>query len=378
MSRRFTERPLAYSTLDDLQRGLLHQVRRFRRALCETAARGPILLNPDTPDKPPRKLPKPGDDRMANLELFHDQIVLLKNMSAQIVVNFSDIPKARNVKKTVDDLIADIEAKADVLRRQMADEAKGTVENTVITRNRALIRELQTDLGKSVSEIRETYLVGKITPPHIDAQVDADVAYAVLDDLLGPDGYRHPKYFVVTAYPIQKGVAGHNIAPMYVTVTPEFRTPNRLQWAAAPKTPQELRVLAKDLLIRDGVIGKAFPRDVPVPKNKIKFAHDNIKKTVVKGDQIEVHVKDAKRIDETMVELRSQLAGIVHQVDPKNRDLIRTRIERNTGVIRFVFSLPAKLRGRLVNNNVLMEIRKLLNLSDVEMQRVRTAIENPE
>ena len=246
MSRRFTERPLAYSTLDDLQRGLLHQVRRFRRALCETAARGPILLNPDTPDKPPRKLPKPGDDRMANLELFHDQIVLLKNMSAQIVVNFSDIPKARNVKKTVDDLIADIEAKADVLRRQMADEAKGTVENTVITRNRALIRELQTDLGKSVSEIRETYLVGKITPPHIDAQVDADVAYAVLDDLLGPDGYRHPKYFVVTAYPIQKGVAGHNIAPMYVTVTPEFRTPNRLQWAAAPKTPQELRVLAKD------------------------------------------------------------------------------------------------------------------------------------
>ena len=72
------------------------------------------------------------------------------------------------------------------------------------------------------------------------------------------------------------------------------------------------------------------------------------------------------------------MAGIVHQVDPKNRDLIRTRIERNTGVIRFVFSLPAKLRGRLVNNNVLMEIRKLLNLSDVEMQRVRTAIENPE
>jgi hypothetical protein len=370
--KRIAAQPLAYASLDELQRGLLHHVRRFRRAYAESAA-GPITLNA-APPKPASGKHRP----VETLDMLRDQVVLLKNMSAQIVVSFSDNPKADAVRRRVDDLARDIEARADALRRDLSNAARKQVARDVVSRNHALIASLRDDLGSAVKSVRETYLVADITPPGTNAAVPADVAYAVLEELRGPDGYVHPSYFIATAHPRVKSTGGRNLEDMYVSVGPEFRTPGRLRWDASARNPRELRKIASDLLVRDGVIGKAFTRDVPVPRSRIRFVHDNVKRTTVRGDQIEVRVKDPKTIDQTLVELRGQLAGIVRQVDPRNRDLIRYRLDRGNGVIRFVFSLPHRLRGRLVDRDVMNRLRQLLNLSETEAQRVKTALENPE
>lgn len=369
--RRMSAQPASYASLPELQRALLVQVRRFRRMHPETAAsRGPIVLNPGK-IKP---TPKAKAGGLESLDALYAQVSLLRNMSAQILTNFPSDSKAAAVRKTVDGFAKQVSEQAESLRQQMAQTARKQVSTSLVRLNHSLMDLLRDDLKGSFEAIKESYLTGEVRIPKSAETTEAEISFVKIEGLRGSDGYRHQTFYVIIAHPV---AAKSKLPPFFVAASPEFLVPSKIRWDATARSGNELHKVAKDLLAQDGIIGKAFTRNVPVPESRLKFAHDNVKRTSVKGDVITVWVKDAKHIDETRAALRGQLAGIVKQVDPKNRDVIRDKVERDTGVIKFVFSLPGRMRGRIVSQDVLHKIRQILPLSDDELQRIKTALENP-
>jgi len=338
----------------------------------ETAApKSPITLNPVS--KPKKKAAE--SHGLEDLDALLAQVVLLKNMAAQIITNFPGDAGAGRIRKAVESFAKQVSDRAEELRDSMTKEARHSVDSSLVRLTNSLVTLLKDDLKGSFQDVRQTYLTSKITPPKGREPVDADVAFVKIEGLRGADGYRHQTFFLVVAHPTS---SSSTLPPFLIAATPEFAVPIKVRWDATARGGKELHKVAKDLLVQDGIIGRAFTRNVPVPESRIKFAHDNVKSTTVRGDVITVRVKDPKIIDDTCAELRGQLAGIVKQVDPKNKDVIRDRVQRDTGIIQFVFSLPGNVRGRLVPNNVLREIQRLLNMNDEELQRVKTALENPE
>jgi hypothetical protein len=368
--RKVTAQPASYASLPELQRALLVQVRRYRRMNFETAASRTIVLNPtQVKAKPKRK-----DGGPEALDALYAQVSLLKNMSAQILTSFPSDPKAGKIRAAVDAFAQSVHERAEELRRSLADDARGKVDPSLVRLNRSLIRLLRDDLKGSFEDIQESFMVSQIKAPKVPEPVEADVAFVKISGLRGSDGYRHQTFYIIIAHP---KASASKLPPFLVSASPEFVVPVKLRWDSSARSGNELHKIVKDLLVQDGIIGKAFTRNVPVPESRLKFAHDNVKRTSVKGDVVTVWVKDPKQIDETRAALRGQLASIVKQVDPKNRDVIRDKVERDTGVIKFVFSLPGRLRGRIVSEDVLRKIRQLLPVSNEELQRIKTALENP-
>lgn len=387
---RFSAIPYCYASLDDLQCALLVQVRRFNRACSETAA-GPITLSDGGSGKSPLKVSKKSNVSMERLELLRAQVKLLKNMSAQLLTNFGTDPKAKSLRQQVDSLVEDIVVRTNELQKGMSNEARGKINANVVRTTNALIRELQTDLSLSEDQIASQYFIGEIAPPNSSqAQIAAELAYIRLSRITGPDGYAHRNIIISVAFPDSYldevgGPALHDTTRsgnaknhIYVSVSPEFKVPRKIRWDAQVNKPIELRKMVRSLLERDNIIGTSVDRDIPVPTENIQFAHNNIKSTEVKGNVIEVKVKNPKMIYQTERDLREQLIGIVQANNPKDRSLIRTKIMRDSGTVRFIFSLPAKLKGRIVSNEGLSKIKNILNLNDEEIRRVRTALEDHE
>lgn len=370
--RKITAQPASYASLSELQRALLVQVRRHRKMYSETAART-IILNPKAQ---PKAKPAPsGGGGIEKLDAMYAQVSLLRNMSAQILTNFPSDTKASAVRKQVDAFAQQVFDRAEDLRRELGKDARGKVDRSLVRLNNSLIRLLEDDLKGSFDDIKELYLIGEIRPPKMSTPIEAELAFVKIEGLRGSDGYRHQTFYVIIAHP---KAAASKLPPFLVSSSPDFLMPSKIRWEATARSGNELHKVAKDLLAQDGIIGRAFTRNVPVPESRIKFVHDNVKRTSVKGDVVTVQVKNPKLLDETRLALRGQLAGIVKQVDPKNRDVIRDKVERDTGTIKFVFSLPGRMRGRVVSENVLTKIKRLLPISDEELQRIKTALENPE
>jgi hypothetical protein len=374
MSRHSTT-PTSFSTFAEIERGYLHQIRRFRKACVEIETAGPIVLNAPTGPTPRNATSTPDPDQ-ARLELLKDQLILLRNMSAQVMLNFPGEPQAAKLRQNMDALIKSIDEKSQELRRTVGAKARKAVDPTVVRTNHLLMKMLEEDLAKNVKGMVEMYMQGQVNLPGMrGVTVDADVAYIRMTDVKGVDGFVHPSYYVVTCHPTDQS---GKFSPMYVSVSPDWRTPVKMTWMSKCKDSKQLRLLVSDLLNNEHVLGKAFERDLPIPAKAVKFVHDNIVRTTVNNGKISVQVKNKDRIEETRNALRGQLGAIVRQIDPRNRDVIRDRVEAKRGMIYMTFSLPGHLRGNVVDNNSLTKIQQLLNLDPSTLQRVKTALEDPE
>ena len=373
---RFSTQPYYYASLADIQQALLVQIRRFRRAYAESA--GVTVIGPAKGGGrgTGAAIPSEADAQLERLALLHDQIVLLKSMEGQLLSNSPGDPKAKAAGKQVATLIDDIDRRAKALHRAMSQTAQGAGIGTNVKSETALLVEaLKKQLGKNAGAIKTSFLSGTVSSP-AGEPTPADIAYVRISELKGADGYMHPHFFLMTAYPrTTKDAKGKDVAPMFVSTSPEFKVPKKIRWLGTAHKVTELVALMLHLLTEDGIICRSFTRDIPVDKKHINFAHDNIEKTTVVNNTILVKVKNVDELNATANALRDQLQSIVMQHDPKNRDVIRYKPNPSRGTVQFIFSLPGKLRGRLINKDKLTEIRKLLNLTNEEVQRMKTALE---
>jgi hypothetical protein len=77
-----------------------------------------------------------------------------------------------------------------------------------------------------------------------------------------------------------------------------------------------------------------------------------------------------------MQEVVMQLRSIIAANNPKNKDWIRCKPLKDLGAFRIIFSLPSRLKGRLIDNNVLQKLRQDLNLTQDEILKIKTALES--
>jgi hypothetical protein len=380
--RVFSTQAVTYASLEELQRSLLLQVRRFRKIDVATAAEDeddiqPILLSvPGGAKKPPK--PVPGEPaEMQALDTMMAQVILLKNMSAQILTTFQNNPKAKPVHKLIESLIADIGKRSEALRLKMRTEANQQVSKLIKGQNHKLIDYIAAKLPKNaIGHAAESYLIGNVIPPKMTTPVAAEVAYIKITQLKDKNGYIHPEFYIVTAHPLQPIP---KMPPLFVATTPHFKIPSKMRWSSMARTAEELHQVVMDLLLQDNIISSVSPRKIPVDPSALKFTHDNIKTTSIKGDDITVRVKDKtpEAMMQTAMDVWAQLKAIVSTVDPKNRDVIRYKIDHSAGTIFFRFSLPGKLRGRMIPDD-LMKRLAMLNVDTQTLQRIKTAIEDPE
>ncbi len=368
--------PHLYASLDDLQQALLVQMRRFRRACSEIAATVTIL-------SPSRETPRsrPGSDKnLDQLELLHDQVTLLKNMALQLLVNFPGDRRAESVRKQVESLTSGIEQRANDLRGKMSEAAQGGgVDRKVVLRNAALAKKFKEDYGASVQDVFPSYLTGTISLPQSGGDCEADLAYLRLDELRGDDGYAHPHYYVVTAHPrATRDANGRPVPDMLISVSPEFKVPRKIRWRAKASENKDLRPPGTHLRAGDGVISRQSSRAIPVPRDAIRLVHDNIARTSVRGNVVTVFVKNVDDLEGTLYAAREQLRAIVRKYDPKNRDQPLSKINRDRGSFDLILGAPARMKGRTYPNEVLTRIQRMLHVTPQDLQRIKTALEDPE
>jgi hypothetical protein len=243
------------------------------------------------------------------------------------------------------------------------------------------------------------YFVSEITPPRSSAVVNAEVIYIHLRKVRDANGYINPNLFLTIAFPanfteqsaptgllnrsqmqerkitLGKGKAIPNKPLIFVALSTTFKPPKSIHWDATVNSSSDLPKIIQSLLDADGVIG-AGGREIPIPEKHIVFNHNNIESTTVNNGRIVVKVVDPKKIMATEVEIRSQLQGIVRAINPANRDSIRSKVDPAKGIIRFVFSLPDRLKGRILAPSALQSLKNTLNLTDEELVRVKTALEH--
>ena len=382
MTRAYTNEVALFLSLDELNRAIQVQRRRLdviapARIFKETAAGKTISLAPvdvTTPRPAPVATKREVSD-LDRLDALNAQTVLVANIAAQIRTNFVGVRLAYNAAKACEALLADVVKRRDELRRKLTIAARDSkrISRGLLQANHSVASLIATDFKGRHGPITEGYLLSPVTPPRSSEEVDAEIGYTRVPEFRSDDGHTHPELWIVTARPAKQG--GDKF---WVATVPFFRVPKKIRWERTAKSGPELRAVVLDLLAEDGVVGKTFPRPVPLQPDQLTLVHDNVRSARIEGGAIVVQVKNRKLLDQTKVALRSQITGLVKLADPKNRDMVRESVQRDKGTIKFVFTLPKSMRGRLVSPEKLAQIGNLLSLKPEDLQRVRTAIENPE
>lgn len=396
MSNRFSCVPFSYTSIDDLQRGLLTQMRRFNGACAEIAASNTTVVSLGPASKKDQPKPVAFSDKMDNdlgqLELMRAQVVLLKSMIGQLKTKFVGNPRAAIIQKSVDGLVDDIEHKAESFRKALGADAKEKMDPSVERINRSLMNDLDADL--TVEHVRGFYLLGGICEPgSTTPTLNAEVAYIRLENLTDSEGYKNPHYFIMLGFPRGVKVGGKDKQKyaaneerekqdIFVAVSHEFKVPAKIRWESTVQSTGDLKKVARNMLIRDGLISQGTKRSIPIPGEKVTFNHANIKKTTVlnDGSVIQVSLKDTKNMEQDATELFAQLKALVSADNPRNKDVLRYKIDRSAGNIKFIFSLPGRLKGRMLpaTQEKLIRLKNELNLTDKEVTLIRTAIEDHE
>ena len=375
----YTNEVAACANLDELNRAIQVQRRRLdaivpRSALvAETAAI--ISLSPTATPKPTAKPTRREVTDLDRLDALQSQSILVANIAGQLRTDFVGVRLATNAIKAVQALQADVDARMQALRRKLTDAARDSkrISRGLVQANHSIHVLVADDFKGRFSRVVEGYLLSPVNAPANGGVVDAEVGYTLVKELKGDDGNTSPELWIVTARPA-KGSGDK----FWVATVTEFRVPQKIRWERTAKSGPELLQVVRDLLAQDGVIGKAFPRDVPLQSDQLKFVHDNVRSARIEGGAIVVQVINRKRLQETRVALRSQLAGLVRSADPKNRDVVRDSLQKDKGTIRYVFTLPKNMRGRIVSAEKLSQIGNMLSLSPADVQRVKSAIEDAE
>jgi hypothetical protein len=418
---RYATQPSSYASLGDLHKALLTQMRRYNRACRELAGPAKVMTLTPTGTRPskPIKVTRRDNQDLDKHELLRAQIILLGNMEGQLRNQFGNNPKARAILKQVQDLKRDIDAGQQQAFKNITDEGRLRVNTEIVRAANAAARELISELKLKPESVETKFIVADIMPKGATEPVaNAEVSYIRLTGLKDGSGYEYPQMWVVIAYPAgyKPGIHGDymgdtrtkkvlmenpmlrphsGIGPapgkevkttvqgkrhIYVAVTPDFRIPRQMRWDAAVTTPKEIRSVVRELLAQGNVIGTTTEREVPIPHDKVAFSHSAVLNTTVRGNTIEVRIKDPAKAESIRDALHAELLTLIRNINPKNHDVIRSRIERDKGgaVIRFVFTLPGNLRGRIIPNDMWIKIKRELNLSELDLKRIKTALEDHE
>ena len=375
----YTNEVAACANLDELNRAIQVQRRRLdaiapRSSLEETAAT--ITLNPSrVPPKPVAKATRREVSDLDRLDALQSQSILVANIAVQLKTDFVGQRLAVNAVKAVQALQADVDGRMQALRRKLTDAARDSkrISRGLVQANHSVHALVAADFKGRYAKVVEGYLLSPVRIPGVDGAVDAEVGYTLVKEFKGDDGNTNPELWIVTARPT-KG-AGDKF---WVATVTSFKVPEKIRWERSAKSGVELTKVVRDLLAEDGVIGKAFPREVPLTPDQLKFVHDNVRSSRIEGGAIVVQVINRKRLQETRLALRSQLAGLVRSANAKNRDVIRDSAQQDKGTIRFVFTLPKSMHGRIVSKEKLTQIGNMLSLTPADLKRVQSAIEDAE
>jgi hypothetical protein len=259
---------------------------------------------------------------------------------------------------------------------------------------------LQEDLKLKEDQIGSQFFIGLIAAPNTaEANINAEIAYISMKNIKSVDGYANEKFAIAIGFPSTYTKGADAITPLvetkikkpregeaqtttfsniYIALLTDFKIPSKIRWDATATKTGDVKKIIHSLLESHGIVSASEKRSIPVPAESINFSHNNILKTDVKGDAIEVTVKNKNMIENTAREVYEQLSSIIAAGNPKNKDLIRTKLIRDAGVIRFVFALPARLKGRIIDNNVLQKLKSQLNLTQDEVNKIKTALEDHE
>lgn len=336
------------------------------RANCEVAAT--ITLNPSKVAVAPARPTKRDITDLDRLDGLQYQAKLIGNIVGQLQTSFVGVPAAKAVIKAAQTLAKDIEDRSNKLHRKLAESARKRVSRSLVMANHRVAQILHEDFRGRFARIDESYLLSKVRSPE-GADVNAEVAYVRVTDLKGDDGSVHPFMYIFLARPERDAKD-----KFWVATTTEYRVPGKVAWERSAKT-NEVKQIVLSLLAEDSVVGKAFPRDIPIPSDQVTFVHDNVKSVTAANGVIRVTVKNRKQLTATRNALRKQLTSIVARVDPRNRDVIRDSIETDKGAIKFVFSLSKSQRKRVLGKDVVARLGNMLNVSPEVLQRVKSVIE---
>lgn len=361
---------LRYATLDELRRAFSMQLKSMAKLHKETSA----VISLTAPAPAPKKPLKGNPTNVDKLEILINQIRILQNMLTQLRTTFAGEPRVDAITKAIEKYRNVVQGNAAALQKVIAEKSKTQISRRLKLLNTALAQYIDTSFKKQYQAVKESFMVATINADKSSIanvqEVKAEISYLKIIDLVGTDGYTYPEFYIVLAIPEGKD----NV--LIATLT-EYRIPKKIRWEATAKNPDEVKKLVPTLLVQDGLLGKAYPRDVPIPKDYIKFGHPQIKDVKVDKGVITITVKTKKIIEQTRQELRRDLTSIVRNYDPKNRDIIKDQVDKSKGTIKFVFALPSRLKGRLIPKDDLAKIQKLLSLDPQEVQRIRTALEDP-
>ncbi len=361
--------------MDDCTRMTLTLARRTN-VLLSTAAKTFTLSDSRGGSKTPTPKSPPGrpDPNLALLEQLHQQAISIGDVSGQIKANFPNEKGADSLLSTLDKMLTTVKKRIDDTRADVSKKALTKVDAALLPLLNKVEDHLETQFKNRVGNVGSSVLLGPTTIFKGTDLVNTSVGYIKLVDLHGTDGFIHPLTYVFIGIPDLEG----NKETYYAATSTEFKTPKQIRWEAAVSNKNDLLTVVNDLLIQDGLISKAFARNLPIPKDAVKLAHDAIAKTRVDESSITVWIKPKYDIDVVRNELFKQLLILVRQIDPKNKDVLRYVSNPNTRSIKFVFTLPKRLTGRIVPDTLLIRIARLIGESDpAVMQRIRTALEDP-
>ena len=394
---RFSNQPICYASIDDLRRALLIQIRRFNKACAELSATRVITLT--GPSQKTAALPrvaKKGDADLERLELLQSQITLLNNMIGNLLTSFGTDEKAEEIHGQIIELRDEIRKKMAALQREIHEDAKGKISNIVKRRTGDLQRELITDFKLQENQVPASFSIGSIKLPGNDeVSVDAEIATIRLVNFKDAEGNKQPNYFIIMAFPsdhlkhMKDDLAAKpakGLSSVYIALTPKYRIPSKVIWdyptnnkgGGAANNSADIQKIVKALLERDGIVGVSEKRELPIDAKHIKFKHDNIiGKAVIKGNAVEVRIKDKNKMNETAADLILQLKSIIHAKNELNKDEIKFKPLPN-GVIRLIFTLPGRMKGRTLSSEDRKKLRTILHLDEDEAKRVETVLENHE
>jgi hypothetical protein len=327
-------------------------------------------------------------------------------MMGQLRSKFAADPKAKELHAQVHDLAADIADKANGLQKQLHTNDRAKINTNVVRAANDLAKELAAEYRLKPDQIAVNFLIGMIAPPGgSEANVAAEIAYVRIKKLKNADGYSYENFYIMLGFPshyigntgvkapslVDRKTGSKNVdsegnklrdfsvksvGKIFIAQSSKFKIPAKIRWDATANKPADMRQIVHDMLVRDGIVGSSVKRELPAPAEHFNLVHNNIASTTVKGDMIEVRVKDVRLVDQTSVDLLQQVKAIVAASNPKNKDIIRTKVQHDSGIIRFIFTLPARLKGRLLSRDQLLKLKNVLDLSDAEVKKIQTALED--
>jgi len=397
---RFSTQPICYASIDDLRRALLIQIRRFNKACAELSALRPAarvitLTGPSAKTAELQRINKKGDPNLERLELLRAQINLLNNMIGNLLTSFGTDEKAKEIHVQIEDLRNEIRQKMVSLQRAIHEEAKGKISNIVKRRTGDLQRELIADFKLKENQVPALFCIAPIRLPGGGAEnINAEIATIRLVNFKDSEGNKQPNYWITLAFPSDHLLyhkdneaprPAKNLSSIYISISPQWKVPSKIIWdypannkgGASANNSADVQKVVKALLERDGIVGVSEKRELPIDAKHIKFKHDNIGKTSIIGNAIEVQVKDKTKLDSTAAELILQLKSQVRALNESNRDEIKYKPLPN-GNIRLIFTMPGRMKGRTLSAEDRKKLRTILNLDEDTAKRVESVIENHE